>query len=376
MQHDISSSILVSAMADDEVCSCTLCTLLPKPSTFWHAEQKVTLVWNVQLAGLHQQLTCQVREYKGSCGQDCLPPRDRNLYAACEACIGLFGRVHACAVEKLVLEFGSHSSIDMLQETHLHADALLQEPLSDQSRAPTVKTRDLNNLVVFCPELHGGNARFEPELPTDRCKKEVGAQVASTPLGSDFSSLTHQVQAVSLLCLDSKVGDQLEWASNGSLTPDSFSLREGPSVLFRSLAELDDALSPSSSPWDDETVCETPFYPSSSHFDRIPEAAEISDSRAGSHSPAARSRLSFPRRSRLHCEAQAWDSCDCEVGPSAYADLQSFQRHTPTRTICSISTTTSRCSSVSDSDAAEDDCRGPEIEDESLPLMSQLHMPR
>ena len=364
----------MSAMADDEVCSqlanpITLASLL--------AGQNVTLEWNVQLARLHQQLTFRVRQYKGSCGQDCLPPRDRNLYAACEACIGLFGCVHVRTVEKLVTEFGSHSSADMLQETHLHAAAPVQEPLSDQSRAPTVETGVLdNNLVVFCPELHSiapsGNARFEPELPTVRCKMDAEAQVASTLSGSDFTSLTPQVQAVSrLLSLDSKVGDQPEWASNGTLTPDSFSLREGPSVLFRSLAGFHDALSPPSSPWDDETLCETPFYPSSWHLERMPEAAEISDRRPGSHSPVARSRLSFRRRSRLQGEAQAWDSCDCEVGPLAYAGTQSSEVHA-SRTICSISTTTSRCSSVSDLDAAGDDFKGPEGEDDKVLLMAQL----
>lgn len=327
---------------------------------------------------------------------------------ACEACICLCGQVHVCQVEKLLQEFGSHTSADILQDTYLHVDAHLHEPLSDQSRAPTVKTAGVDSWVVFCPELHAiavsadGLTRFEPELPTVPREMDTEAQVASTLSGCDFMAFAppfahdfigqcdakgcpELVQVVSgLPSLDSRVEDQGEgdWASNCSLTPLSSFSREGPSILFfRSLAETPDTASCASSPRNDETPSQTSVYTSSPlDWDpkSKPDAGDIFSRRPRSHSPVAHSRNYFiplRKRSKSKSEAQAWPHGACDIALFAHTALQSSPARTP-RTICSISTVSSRCSSVSDFERewAVEEARETGDDDEIANLLAQLQL--
>ena len=402
-------------MADDEVCSIAFVIILVRSfireihcNAKFPTDQFATRM--LQLAVLHHRLSHEVRQYKGPCSQECLPPRERILFMACEACIGLCGRLHVCQVEKLLQEFGSHTPADILQEAYLHVDAHSHEPLSDQYRAPTVKTSVVDSLVVFCPELHAiavssdGPTRFEPELPAVPREMDTEAHVASTLSGGDFMAFAppiayefigpcdakgcpESVEAVSELpSLDSRVQDQGEgdWASNCSLTPLSFFSREGPSILFfRSLAETPDTVSWASSPCTDEMPSQTPVYTSSPlDWDpkSKPDTGELFSRRPRSHSPVAHPRNYFiplRKRSKSKSEAQACPHGACDIAPFAHSTLQSSPGRTP-RTICSISTATvsSRCSSVSDFEWewAVEEVREKGDDDEIANLLARLHL--
>jgi len=323
----------------------------------------------------------QVREFRPEfCGEECLTLRERVLFAACEACISLSGKVSCGKVEMLMQEFESHD----------------QAPLSAQSRAATV-TGEVDALMkplfVFCPELHGHASSDEHLARLPSSSAWADEQGGSTCWAVDSVSLSMHPGPLffatpAVQSLDTRV-DEAE--SSGSLTPAGSSTREGPSILFRSLSNFrdDDAaiyglpgiLSPAPSSWYCETRSPTPVEASSTpdwQVQALRMEMENSTRRCRSHSPLARSRkepLKAPYRVRQRAASDSAARLRWDRYPPSHGGWQPRPGQTP-RSMCSVSTVSSRCSSASDTGGPVEDCFS-ELDlhdDEILRLMAELKL--